>query len=444
MHRISLSVVVALLSCLLMAAADDDLPDLDKIAERHRAILNSIRSGRITYIEERTPGTTDLEKSRRYYRSELEEIIEKWKAAGADSKSLGHWQSELDNITNTAARHLVTSTVRRRINCVFEKNLNTVREETVDLRDIEGLLDRYGVEEDAASHDQSMSTQVTRDAQKSLSAKFQMLFVLSPENAELVIEPLSRDSFFTEARKPAAEGGDENIESVKYHRDPASPNLIVEEVVNLPEYEERFLVVKDGATTEVTLPLEEPLVQKTVTVLDESRDYRVLSRSVFENNRLHRKYAYEYTDDDSHCLPSKTSVTTYREDGSIMRTTTTHLESVELNVEIGADELQLNVPSGTFTVDHRGGKPVTIPPESREEVIEQLDNILEGVPAEEVEAPDPVEAVEEPAIEGAEAPAPTQEAREDDGGGSIMAIGIAFIVIAAIIAVVLWARRRQN
>ena len=73
--------------------------------------------------------------------------------------------------------------------------------------------------------------------------------------------------------------------------------------------------------------------------------------------------------------------------------------------------------------------------------IVEFDNVLEELPDEEPEVLSPVEEVQEPAV--VEAPPRVPQASEG-GGGALMTVGIAFVVIAVIVAVALWARRRQN
>ena len=437
-----------------LTAFADDLPDLAAIAERHRATLDSIRSGRITYVEERTLGTDDVEEFKKYYREDMQETLRKWKAGGADKQSVDMWQGEVDNYEKAAARRLVTGTVRKRINCVFDRDQDAVKEESVDLRDIEGLLRQYNVQESATFHNQGTLTRTSSGIYKYFFARMNALLIDTPDSAELVdeIEPLGIDGFFTRVKEPGTAGADENIESVRYYRDSANPDLIIEEVVNLPEDNEQFYVVKEGATTEVELPREEPLVRKSVKVLDGSMDYRVVSESLFENGRLRREYSYEYSDEDSHGLPSKRSVTTYRKDGSIEGTRVISLESVQVNVTIEASELELSLPPGTAILDHRSGKPVLL----QSEPIENITADLDAPQAEEMTAADleetptapepPVEVEPGPAAGELTSEIPVEEepAPQEDGPVPIITVGIALVIIAIIIAVAVWARRRQR
>ena len=452
MHRISFSVVVALLSFFLVAAAGEDLPDLDKIAERHRAILDSIRSGGITYIEEQTPGTTDLEEFTNYYRQDLEETLRKCKAAGADASSITIWEGQLADFKERARSRIISDIKEHRVELVFDKQQSAAKSTVTDLRDVESLMARWNVPGEAETRRSDYVNWTSRELYKHLrpakgiSAPSLNIGAYDAPAEELPVRPLWSAGYSKELAESAAESTNEDVVRIEWRRDDANPDLWIQEIVLKPEAEEYYRVIKDGAGTDVMIPLDEPRTARYVTVFDESNDFRRAWRKVYYNDVLRYEYTYEYADDPSVLLPTVTQTIVYRPDGSVERTNTNRLVSAELNVAIDPSELELVVPSDAVIYDSTSGKTVIITPDAKEDIADALgeapfDEELPLPDLEEIaeEAPEEVPAAqsEPPAIE--EEPAP-----QDDGGAHMIMVGIALIVIAAIIAVTLWARRGKT
>ncbi len=444
MQRTSLLVVVALLSSLLLAAADGDLPDLEKVIENHKAILESIRTGRITYVRESTLGTDNLEEFKQHYRKDAEKKLKQAKAARADKDYLQELREQLNNYADEAARQLMKDTEHQRVSYVFDKNAGAVKSHHEDLRDVAGLMSRYGVTGEVQKYTQTQSQSIANETRKILSGWPTRLNIDSWKQRDLSIVALWYSGYLTESVPTKADG--QYIKSVKMRRDADNPNLIIHEVVYKPWTVDLVFVRKGGKFRSVQVPRDKPRTSRRVTVLDESNDYRIASITKFKNGRILEEYGFEYSSDDPISLPEVVTITSYSDDGSVERTHTRRLESVELNVEIAAAEFEIDVPSGTTIYDFRGPEMLVITPDELDELAEEIEDVLEEegiettpaeveeVPAEEPEAPAAA------AIEEAEAPAPAK----DDGGGSLMTVGIAVIVIAAIIAIALWARRRQD
>ncbi len=451
MRRTSLSLVIALLSCFLLAAADGDLPDLEKVLEKHRALFQSIQSGRITYVRKRSLGTDDLEEFKKHYRRDAERKLREAKAAGADQGYLQGLRKRLDNYADEAAQRLMRGNEHQRVSYVFDKGANAAKDVTTDLRDVAGQMRRYGVRGEVQTYEQTRSRSIAKGVQKNLSGQPPRLSINPWKQPRIYIEPLSFAGYLL-GDIPTTADDDENTESATLRRDTDNPNLIIHEAVSKPLTTERTFVMKGGKFESVEIPIDEPRTMKSVIVLDESKDYRVVSTTLFKNDRPTREYSFEYSSDDPLSLPKVATVTTYRDDGSVKMTQTLQMESVELNIEIAAAEFEIDVPPGTTIYDQMGPEMIVIEPDELHEVAEEVEDILEEevieveeVPTEEPEAPDPVEAVEAPAaVAEDEAPAPAQDAPEEDGGGAITTVCVAFIVIVAIIAIALWARRRNR
>ncbi len=357
-----LSVALVLLLSHL-AVADEDLPDLEKVVEEHKALLESIRTGRITYIEERTRGTDDLEEFKKYYRGELEEGLRKAKAAAPDNRMIAFYQRQLYDYDASAAKELMSGTTRHRITCVFDKDAGAVKNDRRDLRDIAAMMGRWGLPGEPHRYRWTSSSRLSRDAHKILSPPRgdspPRLSIYKGSQDQLPISPLHHSGLLqiSTAERYAEEGFE--VESRRVYRDAENPGLIIEEVIFSPMALERAPLVRDGEPTSTMIPREEPLTRKVVTVHDESAHFRKVSRVVYENDRRWLEFLYEYASDEVFWLPTTLKFHWYHPDGSVVRTSTTLLESVELNVEIAADELELDIPPGTITTDYRGDKPLT-------------------------------------------------------------------------------------
>lgn len=327
------------------------LPDFDDVVAEHRAISESIRSGRITYVEKASPGATDVEAHKAYYKSRFEKYVEQLKTVGADESSIDYWTRELSRLDESARRNMVSSTQEHRVYSVFDLDQNAAKSDSEDLRDVASLLSRYGVSGDPVTYTHSYSTLNTPGIHTYLDTDSPHAYISPFESKEIHVQPLGWSGLLRSVPKAASDGGDESVLSVDVRRDPANPSHIIIETLYAPQETTTIGFVKNGQSSRAEVPLDEPVRKRFVTVIDESQDFRRLSRHVYENDALRYEYLYSYSDDLPFGLAKTMTINVHLPDGSLERTNSYTIESADLNVAVASWELELIIPPGTWVYD---------------------------------------------------------------------------------------------